>query len=212
MDWVALAEQTAKIVGGGSAALVPIYFLGRTSRRWWRDGSEIVADLRVVIAEVKPNGGASLRDAVDRVERLVAESALLGSQRWRAVNDQAVLGYAESDQVGGVVWANRTLREMVGRDQGDMGGYGWLNAVAPSMREWARDSWAEAVSEARDYEESIVFERHDGKRVCCHVRAARILRLDASLSGHVLTVSLCAKMIDGRPCGECYTAERFGIR
>jgi len=203
--------MTAKLVGGGSAALMPVYFVGRTGRRWWRDGSAIVSDLREVIKEVKPNKGASLRDAVDRVERLVAESALLGSQRWRAINDQATLGYAESDQEGGIVWANRTLRDMIGRDAQDMSGCGWLNAVTSSMRDWVRDSWAEAITEARDYEESVVFERHDGTRVCCKVKAARTTRLDGSLSGHVLTVALCAEMIAGKPCGECYTAHRFGI-
>ena len=211
MDWVALAEQTAKIVAGGSAALIPVYFVGRTGRRLWRDGSAIVADLREVIKEVKPNGGTSLRDAVDRVERLVAESALLGSQRWRAINDQATLGYAESDQGGGIVWANRTLRDMVGRDQVDMSGWGWLNAVTASMRDWVRDAWREAVAQASDYEEIVVFERHDGRSVCCKVRAARITRLDGSLSGHVLTVARCGDMVDARPCGACYTAHRFGI-
>jgi hypothetical protein len=100
---------------------------------------------------------------------------------------------------------------MVGRDAGDMSGWGWLNAVTASMRDWVRDSWGEAVSESRDYEEVVIFERHDGKRVCCKVRAARIIRLDGSLSGHVLTVALCGDMVNGGPCGTCYTAHRFGI-
>jgi PAS domain-containing protein len=211
LPWVETAEGLAKIVGGGAALAV----VARLAWKAWRSASKAVANVSVVLEELRPNTGHSLRDAVDRVESHVLESSHVGTQRWRASHDLSTLGHLETDSVGRLTWANRTYREMVARDMDELKGFGWINAVTPAQRDFALSSWTHAVREGRDYEERIIYERANG-RICCVVHAQHLERPDGTLYGHVGTVSVCPSMAvaadlpDGKLCRDCHAWRQVG--
>lgn len=95
-----------------------------------------------IIAELKPNGGSSLRDAVNLI---------IAKQRARD-NTTEHYGVFETDKNGQCVNANLAYLRLVGRTLEEVTGNGWINCIHPDDRVTVRDQWAESVQDNRDFE------------------------------------------------------------
>lgn len=111
----------------------------------------LIAQVADVAAEVKMNSGASLKDAVIRVERRLAH---LDSRQWALLQDveHAIL---ESDVDGALVKMNRTYLRWTGRAPSELLGSGWRNAVHPNDVDAVVTAWTAAVKGVRDVELSF---------------------------------------------------------
>lgn len=92
------------------------------------------------------NGGASLRDTVDRIEARVA----FQDQRARALLQDAAHGYIETNHMGLLTFANRTHLRWTGRTLEELLGEGWINAIDPNDRKRLTEEWHDAVMDERD--------------------------------------------------------------
>lgn len=102
-----------------------------------------------IAKELLPNGGTSLRDAVNRLE--------LQGQETRALvvagMDRDRHPLFQSDTMGRCVWVNAAYLQLTGRQRDDILSYGWINVVHPQDRERIRAAWFLAVKEERAFEE-----------------------------------------------------------
>jgi PAS domain-containing protein len=134
-----------------------------------------VAKLEPVVArlatEVAPNGGSSLRDAIDAIERRV--TILAGQHRARFEGDG--LATYECDAEGQCTYASVALADMYGMTPDQFLGSGWLMAVdGPGERERVWDAWMSAIKRGIPYEDSYtVVVGKERRKVRTYTRAVR---------------------------------------
>lgn len=203
-------EAIAKTLGSAGAIAASVWavvrggaWCARALWRKWRRAKGFFERLERAVAEILPNGGGSLSDAVRRVEAQVAEvrkdvavqvrMAAVNANRWRALHQDDRNGIADFDEAGRLVWANRTfLLGMVGRELSEVLGNGWLLAISPELREDVWGDWTAALEQRRDFERQVQLERRDGSRVVARMRAACILDDHGDVAGMSAVVSPAA--------------------
>lgn len=95
--------------------------------------------------EFKPNGGASLRDVINRIE-----SKLLIEQHARRAMSMALeVGVFETDGEGMCVWVNQYYTDLTGLSVEDAKNFGWVTGIFEEDRERVIEEWASAVKQRR---------------------------------------------------------------
>lgn len=115
-----------------------------------------------VLGQVMPNGGSSLRDAVNKTaqgqDQVLTE--LRDVKRTLALQNGVLRAYIDSDGdsaafetdgLGRNTWVNKTYTRWVNQSRETLMGYGWTNSIAPSDRERVREEWELAISERREF-------------------------------------------------------------
>ena len=146
-DWIQIAVglvALAGVVGAGAALL--------------RDrGRKILATavLEEIRDQVKPNGGGSLADAINRTEACVHEMSgrldiLQAGYRFALRAGDAIW---ECNATGECVYANAQLCELFGLPLNDMLGWKWLVAIdGPQERTRVADVWNRSVKDGIPYQ------------------------------------------------------------
>lgn len=131
-----------------------IYRVTRSISRGIRNITKLYTESRQVFStwqkisyELQPNGGYSLVDKIDRIDKSVV--VLSGQQRvmFEWYND----GIWQSDLSGECIYANRSLSEMMGLSIDDLKGRGWVNAIHPEDRDKVYTEWFLCVKESRAF-------------------------------------------------------------
>jgi PAS domain S-box-containing protein len=99
---------------------------------------EMMHKLDGISAELASNGGASLRDAINRIE----SRQVMSDQRWLAYLLDSESGTWEADTEGKTIAWNRTLEQLLGIAPK---GYSWINCIAPEDKERVMLRWKESV-------------------------------------------------------------------
>lgn len=159
MDLAAVIGDTAKILAGLSAIGGVFY----TFFKWVRPGFEEIknsfASIKTIQAELRPNGGSSLRDAVDRIHK---DTIRMDARQWAIVaslNDPLW----ESDPQGNCIRANNSLLALAERTMDEFEGNGWENIVAPEDKERVWAEWRAAVERKRVFESMFTIRSRSGK-------------------------------------------------
>jgi PAS domain S-box-containing protein len=154
--------------------------------RWIADMADLPATVRLVRSELTTNGGASLKDAVLRMESTIA----LTEQRHIALVIDSPDAKFEADVNGDTRWVNRTYCRLTGQLPEQLTGSGWVNTVAPRDRDRVADEWECAVTEGREFSTAYLIERPDGERV--HVRCRTYVMRDCrgSVIGYSGTLTI----------------------
>jgi PAS domain S-box-containing protein len=105
--------------------------------------------------EFKPNGGSSVKDALNRLE--LGQS--LNQHRYRMVIKQSNVACFEANKVGEFTWVSPKLAEMAGNTYDRFLGNDWINAVYHEDRERVWDEWNEAILQKRDF--SLTFRLNE---------------------------------------------------
>lgn len=129
--------------------------------------------LQVIRAELQPNGGSSMCDAVH---------AIAAAQRARDERDDDPLFWA--DAAGRVTHVNRSFQQLVDKSREELVGSGWINAVAVSDRERVLEAWRDAVTEARDLDDVFQLIDNEENVAPYHLHAARLLGPSGRLLGY----------------------------
>lgn len=127
--------------------------------------------LRSIRAELKPNGGSSLRDVVDRLSVEAAASRGL----LRTLYNASAMASFHCDPVGEYTFANEVYLRLVGRNIHDVLGSNWLNCVEPSEREMVRQSWEDSIYNRRIFEMRFYIAQPRGVKVPVLCRAEPFL-------------------------------------
>ncbi len=114
-----------------------------------------------MVAELTPNGGSSIKDAVGRIET----RQIIFDQKMKALNNDARFGVWESDSTGKVTYANRTYQRITGRSLEDLENWGWVNTISMSDRERVLDDWALSIKQEREFASKFNVIKPDGTNV-----------------------------------------------
>lgn len=102
-----------------------------------------IADrLELVVSEVRPNGGGSMRDEIRAI-------AAKQKARDNTIEDRAIF---ETNAKGECIHVNLAYCRMTGRTLEELRGNGWLNAVHPADREAVLAEWQESITLNKDFD------------------------------------------------------------
>jgi len=138
---------TSAIVGIAAVWKIVIPFF-KWVGRVMSDVQDHMSMVRDIAAELKPNGGSSIKDSVNRIEANLAKT---DARQWAVVMslDDPI---SELNSSGHLVRANRSYLDFVGQQPEDVMRSGWTNHVHPDDRERVAREWAEAVKNGSTYE------------------------------------------------------------
>lgn len=138
-----------------------------------------------IIADLKPNGGSSLRDAIDRMER----TTMATNQSQRAILDLLNAGFFLTDSAGQFVYVNRYWQHITGMPVDECLGSGWANAIAPEDRDKVFNEWKACAVEGRSFSSQFRI-KHAGTGVIHWVVGHSVALRDGKglLYGHIGTL------------------------
>jgi PAS domain S-box-containing protein len=115
----------------------------------------LIDSIENIMCELRPNGGASLRDAINRIEA----GLILEQNARRAAAMVMSVGLWESDGVGNCLWANKKYLEMAGLLPEQARGFGWINGIHIDERNKVLTEWTKALEQKRIFSMLVRFER-----------------------------------------------------
>jgi PAS domain S-box-containing protein len=125
--------------------------------KWTKLFGKTRIQLNRIEAELRPNGGGSLRDAIDSI--INTQSMFAGFMVASLNIHQDAVFRADVD--GKVTFTNRAHQRLTGFSLGESLGDGWVNYLAPYERERLQRIWHECILTGRELNEDIMFIKHD---------------------------------------------------
>lgn len=124
-------------------------------------------------AQVLPNGGSSLRDAVDRIGRRVDEMDVLNRTKWHM--DPHIASF-RNDEHGNCIAANLRLCQLLGAQETEITGMNWRNFVHPADIDRMSKEWMEAVKMGADFTMRVKYQDSDGNPIpsLCTAKAIKV--------------------------------------
>jgi len=142
--------RTAEILGALSVILVFLKYIFQ----WISKVTKTLEIVQKIYHEFAPNGGNSLKDAINRIENrlLSAESRqMVQDKRIKALMQDANIGVVETDENGEFTWANRTFLKMVNKPIVEILSKGWVECLPENDREYIYTEWSSAVAQGREF-------------------------------------------------------------
>lgn len=174
--WAAWLVSAAAFVTAGvtlwKTLVAPTY-------RYARHVAEVLNSLETIKRQLTPNGGSSLRDAVDRIEARI----ILTEQRARLLCMDSPMAVFETDSSGEFINVNRTFVRWTGRSSQDLEGNGWLNAVFPADRVQVYNDWLTAISQEREFSAEFSLRHDSGAVFKVHCSAFPMYDTKSRLAG-----------------------------
>lgn len=133
-----LGSAAGTIYGFYRLVVKPLYMLLKKLK----SSFEIIEKMH---EEFKPNGGASLRDAVNRIEAKL----LIEQHARRAMSMAMDVGVFETDGQGMCTWVNQFYTELTGLSVEDAKNFGWVVGIFEDDRERVVEEWTNAVKQKR---------------------------------------------------------------
>ena len=134
-----------------------------------------------IAAEFKPNGGGSLKDAVNRIET----RQLVDAQKARALTNDTLFGIWESDETGKCTYVNRTYQRIVGLSQDDLLGWGWINIIHTDDRAKLATDWEQTLKQEREWYAEFRVTRPDDTSIEVISVGHPLKGRDGKLKGYV---------------------------
>lgn len=155
-----------------------------------KDIAALSTQVAFIVTELRPNGGASTRDCLNRIEL----RQVLQEQRQKAILSDMSVGVFETDNEGEYIWVNRKYLRMTGRAPDEVKGSGWINTIAHRDRERVVAAWKKAIEEEREFEEEFMMITPDDERVQVSARTYKMTAQDNSPLGFLgMLTPLCEK-------------------
>jgi PAS domain S-box-containing protein len=140
------------------------------------------ADERAALTRIegmlKPNGGSSLFDAINRIEKQMAINQT--AQRLVLIEDTAIMFWTDASGRYGRV--SKAYAELVGRSAEEMLGEGWKSHLASNCRKSVAEEWSYAVKERREFYMRLDMENRSTHRII----TADVSALPAKVQGEVV--------------------------
>jgi PAS domain S-box-containing protein len=200
-DWQQLAGMAA-VAGAG---VVVLRWMWRAVPRCWRhlrnnmfgigdlkeDIGKMHETLDHIVTELRPNGGSSIRDSLNRIEL----RQVLQEQRQKAILTDMSVGVFETDTEGSFIWVNRKYLRMTGRAPSEVNGSGWVNTIAERDRERVISEWQTAIAEEREFEAEYMIITPDNDRAKVAVRTYKMVGQQSEPLGFmgVMTPIICGE-------------------
>jgi len=145
---------------------------------------ELKGSQDLILLELRPNGGSSLRDSVNRIERKVM---YLDAARKSKLHVEP-LPQIETDRDGRLIHANAAFVNLVQRPLSDLRGTGWINVLTEEERDQAEKMWMHVVKEKRSLETRHTYVTPQGRKIPVDVKAHPIICDDGYLFGYAAQI------------------------
>ncbi len=136
---------------------------------------QLPEQLASIAAELKPNGGGSMRDAVNRIEL----GQHVNRATMRAYSETPEFGRFETNEKGECGYADRTFLRWVQRTPDEVKGWGYLNCICDDEREDVREAVETNVRQGAEFSRRLRLQPVDGPLLEVHCRAT-VLRHPAN--------------------------------
>lgn len=178
--------QNLGIIAAGIVALVAAWKgVVLPTYRGIKYAKRVIETLDKVAHEFSPNGGSSMRDAIDRIEA----RQIIAEQRQKLLVMDSPFAVFETDETGEFVDVNRTYCRWIGRSPMEMTGMGWVNTIAPAWRACVVKQWTLAVNQEREFSMNYRLLDTDDKTIPVHCTAFPLYNHKKKLSGWIGIVS-----------------------
>lgn len=127
----------------------------------------VYTEIKKIRKELTPNGGSSLRDAIDRVESRIESVEFAQHIGW----DFHEVAIFQTNSRGDFVWANQTYLNLIGRSKEYTLGRGWESSVHHEDREMVASEWDNACLDGRNFDMTYRLVDINQNVIRCRVRA-----------------------------------------
>lgn len=148
------------------------------------DIRDLYERIKVISEEFRPNGGSTLRDAINRIE----EKVTIQEQKTIAIIKSLPLGTWISDNRGKCIDVNRSLCKIVGRTESEIKGDNWSNWIHPSQKEEVFEEWNRCVANDLNFDMEYKYVLPNGKVQLVHGVAYQLRDKDNKLIGFLGTL------------------------
>jgi len=178
------------LIGAILTAIAALFALMKPAKKWgkalWlKTGGRNGAKIDLILGELTPNGGMSLKDAVMRIEeRQHGMDAF-----FRAQLNLHNVAIVRTDAEGKLTAINRQYQRMTGYSLVEVEGDGWINAIHPDDRAKVKKQWEEAIAGGREYIEDIKFLTASGETILTHASVFREIDAQDNIRGYLGTIT-----------------------
>lgn len=145
---------------------------------------ELYASIKKISEEFRPNGGSTLRDAINRIE----EKITIQAQKTVAIIKSLPLGTWISDKHGKCIDLNKSLCRITGRTESEIKGDNWTNWIHADDRDEVVEEWNRCVNSMMDFDMSYRFVLPDGRIQRVHGVAYQLRDENSNLMGFLGTL------------------------
>lgn len=142
--------------------------------------SDRLKKLDEIHTQLMTNGGSTLRDSIDRIEKKVA----FNTEYVRQIDRSPSRGVFHTNAAGDYEWVNRAYQNIVDKDSIDLTDQGWITCVAPEDRSRVVTEWESAIEDERDFELDYNLINSTGDRILVHC-SAKAVKNDNKLFGYI---------------------------
>lgn len=177
----------AIVIGGGTIAgtIIGGLWKGRTvltaTCSYVSSWFKLPAQMAIVIREVTPNGGGSMRDIVVATQYRVAANEAFS----HAILAQLHIPFWKSDDAGNCTFYSRELAMLTGWTPADNLGRGWLSTIYPDCREEVQEEWDACMRDGREFVMDYAFITPRGERLDVHAEANAMRDPKGKVIGYV---------------------------
>lgn len=187
MDFISLQdiETLGKLLGGITTIIVFCYgvfkYVIRPTFVHAKNVTGILMKIQSVCDDLQPNGGKSLRDVIDRIEKKIVKSDML----FRALLRDHDCGIFECDTQGNNIYVNRTYTKKVGVARQELLGLKWMNYISDEDMAQYDATWKDAFNTCDEFESTIRIVNVHGAKMPCTVKCYPIIVDSDRCSGYL---------------------------
>lgn len=170
--------------------LAPFGLAGGALWKFWlqkryEEGRELFKKINLMAEEFRPNGGSTLRDAINRIE----EKVTIQDQKTLAIIKSLPIGTWLSDEKGKCIDLNKTLCKIMGRTESEIRGDNWSNWIHPDEKEEVFADWKRCVDNDLNFDLEYRYVLPNGKVQKVHGIAYRLPDKNNKLVGFLGTLA-----------------------
>lgn len=167
--------------------LAPFGVVGGLLWKLWlknkfKKASDLYQKIHVIAGEFRPNGGSTLRDAINRIETKLS----LQQQTTTAIIKSFPIGTWISDEHGRWVEVNKNLCRIMSRTEAEIKGDNWVNWILE--RDEVTEYWNKCVVNDINFDLEYTFIFPDRRKQRVHGFAQRLKNERGELIGFLGTL------------------------
>lgn len=184
-----ILEQFLKLLKDWIDLLAPFSIVGGLIWKFWLQGrfkeiKELYRKINLISEEFRPNGGSTLRDAINRIE----DKITLQEQKTSAIIKSFPIGTWISDEKGKCIDVNKNLCQIMGRTESEIKGDNWSNWVHQDEKEEVFDEWTRCIQNDLNFDMGYRFVLPNRKIQKVHGTAYRLKNDDGQIVGFLGTL------------------------
>ena len=121
--------------------------------------TQLYSKVQIIADEFRPNGGSTLRDAIDRIE----DKINIQEQKTIAIIKSLPLGTWISDKNGKCIDVNKSLCTIMHRVESEIKGDNWSNWIHPDEKEEVFAEWRRCVDNMINFDMNYRYVLPDGR-------------------------------------------------